>query len=361
MYPAGRKERCYSAIPSLTQRRKPPRLLSAKDIRSSLHIHESMPYRTQYAYVTLVSTEEFLPGALLLGWSLRKTGTNYDCIAMVVPEITRQARAILRKIFSRVVEVESIKTNRRTPNLRFLPLEDRAEFSHRLTRCNVFKFIEYEKVLFIENNVYAVRKIDELFQLQAPAGISSLVDSSSQTKLHGISLSSEHTTKALDMSRGIRGSILLLTPSISLYQFCHTFKRRHSYPHFIRPDEEFMTKLFLGQWTHIDSKFATVPWQANKIRCDIYGICLESFRWWKDDCRNCEEARQWRLEAIRMTKDIPQTRGPFRNMVWFKEIEQNIPASPEPNFVSTTELLDKAHLFGKNSMLTYNQGSTMIK
>ena len=278
-------------------------------------------YRSHFAYFTLVSASDNLPGALLLGWSLKKSNTVNDCVAMVVPDISNRDRNLLRKMYDRVIEVEAIKTCQTMRRLRYLGKDERAVYSRRMTKCNVFKFIEYEKVLFVESSSYILRNIDELFELNAPAGISSLVDSQSQSKFHGISLSKDHVTKSLQLSRGIRGHMLLLAPSLSIYHFCLSHKGIYNEMHFIQPDGEFLTKLFQAQWTHIHSKFALIPWQANRIKVEAYGVCLESFHPWKDDCEVSDDIHRWRLKAIKMCRDIPHIKTIFKGMQWFSEME----------------------------------------
>lgn len=314
------KGRCQSAIatrqPTYQSRR--PRLLSAKDIRSTLSISTPVLYRPKYAYFTMVLTDESLPGALLLGWSLKKTATQYDVVVMVTAEIGNRVRASLKKVFDRVVVVDIIETIRQPfTKSRLLSENERRLFSRKMTKGNLFRFIEYEKILFVENSLYFLQNIDELFELQTPAGILSLIDAANQEMYHGIHLSRDHVIKSMQVSRGIRSTMMLLKPSTSLYHYCHANGRRHSSNNFICPDEEFFTKLFLGQWTHIHFKYASVRWQVNKLNREVLGVSLESLQPWDDDCKRIEYISQWRLFAVEMCKDIPFLRRIFKHMKWY--------------------------------------------
>ena len=321
-----RKLRASSAVhPSASEvDRKKPRLLSAKDIRATLRITDAIRFRSRYAYFTLVSTNDSVPGALVLGWSLKRTKTVNDCVAMVVPEINRRERTLLRKLFDRVVEVKTIMQSFTSPKVGCLTMEERIAYSRKMTKFNVFKFIEYEKVLLVDSSTYILRNIDEIFQLNAPAGISSLVDSQNQSKFHGINLSKEHVTKSLKLSHGIRGHMLLLAPNLSNYLASRSNTTRYRQLQFVQPDVEFLSKLFRSRWTHIHSKFATMPWQANTIKASAYGVCLEGFNPWDDTCKDSDDILRWRLKAITMCRDVPQIMTAFMKRRWFFEVQEEI-------------------------------------
>ena len=315
-----RKSRCQSGIATRqsTFQSRRPRLLSAKDIRSTLSISTPVLYRPKYAYFAMVLTDESLPGALLLGWSLKKTGTQYDVVVMVTSEVGNHSRASLKKVFDRVVVVDIIQTVRQPfTQSRFLSEDERRILPRKMTKGNLFRFIEYEKILFVENSLYFLKNVDELFELQTPAGISSLVDAASQDRYHGIHLSRDHVIKSVQVSRGIRSTLMLLKPSTSLYHYCHANGHRHSSNNFICPDEEFFTKLFLGQWTHIHFKYASIRWQVNKLNNEVLGVSLESLQPWDDDCKRIESISQWRLFAVQMCKDIPFLCRIFKHIKWF--------------------------------------------
>ena len=327
MLSSRRKVRCTSAIQSPAAkshaiREQTPRILSAKDIRATLRITKRVLQRSNFAYFTLVSTNDALPGAVLLGWSIKSTKTLNDCVVMVVPEIGTKERNLLRKTYDKVVEVDPIIC-RMGGKLRHFSSDERTTYSRRMTKCNVFKFIEYEKVLYIDSSSYVLWNIDELFAVKAPAGISSLINSLNQTKYHGVNLPRDHVSKSLQLSCGIRGHVLLLTPSLSIFHFSRSYKGPYNEVHFIQPDVEFLTRLFQDQWTHIHSKFAWIPWQANCIKGEeARVICLEGFHPWKDHCYATDEVCQWRLKSIHMCKQVPGLRTIFNGTKWFSDLEE---------------------------------------
>lgn len=298
-----------------------PRLLTDtdKEIRSKIYLQDTRLHRPNYAYFTLLFNDDCLPAAMMLGWSLRKSRTENDLVVMVTASIGKRSRGHLRKVFDRVVDVDIIKLRdgkggggRRKAN---------DIYAQRMTKCNLFQFIEYKKIIYIEISIYTERNFDDLFEMDAPAGISSLVTITDQDNWHGLRLPCEHVIKSLHVSRGIRGCLMLLKPSMSLYHHCQSITKYKSNVHFIYPDEEIFTKMFINSWTHIHAKFALVPWQVHRVSRDIYGICLESFEPWQDKCKDSTEVLEWRRKIINMLNDIPSTRTIFKDYKWLTDLE----------------------------------------
>lgn len=59
-------------------------------------------------YVTLLSSAPYLAGCLVLGTSLRLTGTSYPLVVMVTREISQAVREHLALLFDHVVEVQGL-------------------------------------------------------------------------------------------------------------------------------------------------------------------------------------------------------------------------------------------------------------
>ena len=290
-----------------------------------LHIGDAVLHRPNNAYFTLLLADELLPAAMILGWTLLKTGTKFDTVVMVTEAVCARSRRLLKNVFNRVVEVDVIRTGDPRGKLGVLDKQEREIYSQQMTKSNLFRFTEYKKVLYLDINVYLIRNIDELFELDAPAGISSLVESAAQEAWHGLRLPRENAIRALQLSRGIRGCLMLLKPSIDLYHYCQTSIKQYHEFHFRHPEEEFFTRTFLSQWTHIHAKFALIPWQVNRVSRDVYGIHLEALKAWMDKCKEMPEVIKWRTEAFRMTLEFPRTRRIFSKQTWLNDLDVCVP------------------------------------
>ena len=65
-----------------------------------------------YLVVTLLMKgDDYLPGALVLGYSLLRTGTNeeFDVGIMLTPDVSQEARLLLENSYSRIITVGYIE------------------------------------------------------------------------------------------------------------------------------------------------------------------------------------------------------------------------------------------------------------
>jgi len=60
------------------------------------------------AYVTLITTISYLPGVLVLFYSLRSTASRYPLVVMVTPSVSQDARDILTKSGIVLREIQSL-------------------------------------------------------------------------------------------------------------------------------------------------------------------------------------------------------------------------------------------------------------
>jgi len=60
------------------------------------------------AYVTLLTTTSYLPGVLVLYYSLRSTTPRYPLVVMVTPPVSQDARDILKKSGIILREIQSL-------------------------------------------------------------------------------------------------------------------------------------------------------------------------------------------------------------------------------------------------------------
>lgn len=65
--------------------------------------------RRRFAYVTLLTRTSYLPGLLVLWFSLREVGSRYPLVVMVTPSLPLESRDILQKLGVRIKEVEPLR------------------------------------------------------------------------------------------------------------------------------------------------------------------------------------------------------------------------------------------------------------
>jgi lipopolysaccharide biosynthesis glycosyltransferase len=118
---------------------------------------------SKYAYVVILyGSSAYLAGAMVLGYSLMKTGTVYDKIIMVTPDVKQEHRDCLSVIYDRVIEIPYIDAN---PGY----FEPDTRFTKIFTKLTPISLDEYEKVAIVDLDMVVVQNIDVIFDLPAPA------------------------------------------------------------------------------------------------------------------------------------------------------------------------------------------------
>ncbi|KAF8560021.1 hypothetical protein OG21DRAFT_18846 [Imleria badia] len=124
----------------------------------------------RYAFVTLLTSDAYLPGALTVAAALNDVhrplptdqSVEYETVCLVTPE-TVDVTTIrhLRKVFNVVIGVEVIVP----PDTDSLTLLGRPDLDTALTKLHVFRLTQYSKVIFLDADVLPLRPLSHLFHL----------------------------------------------------------------------------------------------------------------------------------------------------------------------------------------------------
>ncbi|KAG1754855.1 glycosyltransferase family 8 protein [Suillus paluster] len=123
---------------------------------------------THFAFVTLVTSDSYLPGALVISGALKDVHqtqpyeVEYDTVCMVTPEtLDITTIKLLRKAYDIVIGVEVIDQS----DPAGLSLLGRPDLDTVLTKLHVFRLTQYSKVIFLDADVLPLRPLSQLFQL----------------------------------------------------------------------------------------------------------------------------------------------------------------------------------------------------
>ena len=112
----------------------------------------------KYAFFTLVARDKYVDGAICLYKSLRDK-TTYPLIAMTygISEKNRQRLENLGVVCLNVEKIESIKAGigDNTPRL--------DDFNYTYTKLHIFRFDEFDKIIFLDSDLIVTKSIDHLF------------------------------------------------------------------------------------------------------------------------------------------------------------------------------------------------------
>ncbi|KAH7930410.1 hypothetical protein BV22DRAFT_1000595 [Leucogyrophana mollusca] len=126
---------------------------------------------TPYAFVTLLTSDSYLPGALTVAGALKDvhqaqssdSQVKYDTVCLVTPEtLDVSTIKLLRRAFDAVIGVEIINQK----DDKGLNLLGRPDLDTVLTKLHVFRLTQYSKIIFLDADVLPVRPLSHLFSLE---------------------------------------------------------------------------------------------------------------------------------------------------------------------------------------------------
>jgi len=109
------------------------------------------------AYITLLSTENYLPGVRALHAALRRTATPYPFVVAVASHIPRQVDAVLEQAGMLV---------RRIPETTAIPkhmIEGNGHWGRTFDKVHLFGLAEFSKLVYVDADMLVLANIDELF------------------------------------------------------------------------------------------------------------------------------------------------------------------------------------------------------
>ncbi|KAL4063643.1 glycosyltransferase family 8 protein [Scleroderma yunnanense] len=124
----------------------------------------------RHAFVTLLTSDSYLPGALILSGALKDVHQSlppdqqviYETVCLVTPHtLDITTIRLLRRAFNVVIGVEVIPQ----PDAQRLALLGRPDLDTVFTKLHVFRLTQYSKIIFLDADVLPVRPLSHLFGL----------------------------------------------------------------------------------------------------------------------------------------------------------------------------------------------------
>ncbi|KAJ8131304.1 hypothetical protein O1611_g2320 [Lasiodiplodia mahajangana] len=116
-------------------------------------------------YATLLLTDTYLPGALVLAHSLRDAATTKKLAALVtLDSVSAEAITQLKSVYDYVIPVPRIR-NAQPANLQLM---NRTDLHSAFTKINLWCQTQFRKIVYIDADVVAYRAPDELFNIAHP-------------------------------------------------------------------------------------------------------------------------------------------------------------------------------------------------
>lgn len=96
---------------------------------------------------------------MVVGITLRKTGTTRKLVVMVTPEVSQEMRHVLSSVYDIIFDVWTIDS-RDFSNLRLL---GRSDLGVTFTKIHCWRLIQFSKCVFMDADTIVLSNVDDLF------------------------------------------------------------------------------------------------------------------------------------------------------------------------------------------------------
>ena len=154
-------------------------------------------------YATIITTDEYLLGALTLHRSLIMTKPSYDLLVLVTKNVSDTSRRALERTgiktlvlaldFPMAEETKAINTR-----------SGASHWNHTLNKLLIFELTLYEKIVFLDSDMMVLRNLDHLFERSHMSAV--VADRLIPGHEHWVGLNSG--LMVIEPESGLAGSIL---------------------------------------------------------------------------------------------------------------------------------------------------------
>jgi glycogenin glucosyltransferase len=111
------------------------------------------------AYVTLATNDSYAIGALVLGYSLKASGTNRSLAVLITRDVSPSLKQNLESVFDIVTSVNVLDSN----DAINLDLLSRPELGITFTKLHCWRLTQFTKCVFLDADTLVLQNVDELF------------------------------------------------------------------------------------------------------------------------------------------------------------------------------------------------------
>lgn len=182
---------------------------------------------SKYAYVfCMFLGDSYLPGVLVVAYSIFKTKTKHDVVCMVTPDVSDVAIGKMTRLGIKVVKINYLHSNSY--------LDERPRLKKRwpdielyCSKFNCLSLVQYKKIFLLDIDMLVQYNIDHIFNISTPAGRIALKISDFYTipvAKDGTDLKQEMSNIMLSNGTGsLDGGCLLLEPNLQMFEDYKTY------------------------------------------------------------------------------------------------------------------------------------------
>jgi alpha-N-acetylglucosamine transferase len=270
-------------------------------------IFEKKVYNKDFAYVYLLmkstkAFEKYLIGTLVSAYALRKQDTKNKIVIMLTKDVDKKYYKIIRQVFDKIFIVNYFMVDDN-----FIKGIKSERWKVLYTKINLFRLIEYKKIVFINANLLPMRNCDYLFNYKAPGTTllhMSFIDTFSNNNNKNREDSYIENNKMLCKSNTVgeleknykyknmlkigdknylaTSSLFIFEPNMKVYDDIKnilTGKNKKYKNLSFENDEFFFSYYFRDKWTFIDLRFNSILF--SKKYPYIEHIFILNYQLWK--------------------------------------------------------------------------------
>ncbi len=113
------------------------------------------------AYITVLSTNEYLIGVLVLNESLIKVNSKYKLVVLINDNISEETISILKQNNIETIKINSIDLPEWIINKNS---SRHVNWNYTFDKLAIFELTQFEKIVFLDSDMFVRNNIDELFE-----------------------------------------------------------------------------------------------------------------------------------------------------------------------------------------------------
>ncbi|AYV79713.1 MAG: UDP-glucuronate:xylan alpha-glucuronosyltransferase 2-like [Faunusvirus sp.] len=279
---------------------------------------------SKYCYITLVMKgDAYIPGAIVLAYSLRQTDTKYDINCMITPDVTEHGKRQLAIVFDNVYVVDYVRPENKSMLHHLEQSKTKwkrfADFYKWLdvafTKYQLFTFTQYDKVVFLDADQIIMKNTDHIFDYNTPAGVLSITSDVTDNKL----IPPKLIKRSLKTKYGIRGNVMLLQPSLTFYKQLLKFINDEKTVRYITqrkfnagPDEIVISLMLQNNWHKLPDDIVNQRYSTDSR---YYILHLLSEKPWVNPEKRYDDYVIWFAQAKQIVVKYPDLRDLFNKLI----------------------------------------------
>lgn len=120
-----------------------------------------------YAYITLSTGKSYLPGIMAMYLSLKQTGTRIPLYAMLPSDLVKEEGRLCKRLEESGINIIEYSSSISIPQQLIDNNESHGDrrFSHTFDKLLVFEQTQFDKIVYLDADIYILHNLDHLFQL----------------------------------------------------------------------------------------------------------------------------------------------------------------------------------------------------